>query len=98
MCRLKAWFEPAAQRASDGVRLLGDLLLHEMSKIAFVEGFVCPGDRRWALGGRPAVEHRGRKAVGAHNGEFAIVEIHNVACVPDERRRIGGDKHLTLAN
>src|SRR6516164_11545067 len=79
MRRLKAWFEPPAQRAADRLGLFGDLLPHEMRVFALVEGLIRPGDRRWSLSGRPAVKGRGLEPVGTHQGDFAVVEVDDAS-------------------
>ncbi len=98
MRRLKARFEPAAQGACDYLGLLGDLLPHEMGVFALVEGLVRPGDRRWGLGGRTAVEGRGLEPVGAHQRDFAVIEVDDAAGMPHQGRCVGGDEHLALTD
>ena len=50
------------------------------------------------LRGRAAVERRGFEAVGAHDGDLAVVEMHDALRVTHQRRRIRGDEHLALAD
>ena len=96
--RLKAGVESAAQRAPDRFGLLGDFLAHVVIEAGLVEGFVRPGDRRRRLRGGAAVERRCFEAIGAHDGDFAVVEMHDALGVTDQRGRIGGDEHFPIAD
>ena len=98
MRRLKARLEPPAQRTRDRLGLFGDLLPHKMLEFALVEGLARPGDRRRDLRGRPTVEGRGLKPVGAHQGDLAVVEIDDTSGMPHQGRGVGSDEHLALAD
>ena len=95
---LETRFGTAAQSAAHRVRLLDDFLPHEMVEGALFQGLAGPGDRCGRLCRRATVEREGLKAVGTHDRNLAVVEVNDTAGMRDESRRIGGDKHLVLAD
>ncbi len=78
--------------------LLVDLLVHEVVVALAVELLDRPVDVERAALVRGRVERRRAVAVGVEHGELAVLEVDDVAGVAHERRDVGGDEHLVLAD
>ncbi len=90
--------QPAAQHSLDDTGLLVDLLVHE---VRVTVGLVAGGvrlDHRGLLRGAPGVERRGPEPVGPEGGDLAVVQVHDLPGVPDQRRYVGGSEHLLVAD
>ena len=90
--------EPAAQRAAHRVGLFGDLLLHEMGVAVELDRVEVPGHvvHLAQLDVRLAVDDM--VAVGRQHGDVAVVEMHHRTRVLQDRRSIGRDEVLVLAD
>ncbi len=87
----------AEQRVGDGVRLLEDLLAHEPVVAVLLGGRQVPVDVvRRALGGR-AVEPGHLHAGPGDGHDLVLAELERLAGVLDERRDVGADEVLALA-
>ena len=89
---------PAQQRVADRTRLLEDLLAHEPVEAVLLGGREVPVDVV-ASGPRPA---RPSKSVTAHvvagdRHDLVLAELHRLAGVLDERRDVGAEEVLALA-
>ena len=89
--------EPAEQRVGDGLRLLVDLLEHEVVVAALLGGRQVPVDVVLAHLARVAVEVGDGDAVAAQLDDLVLAELDRVAGVRDERRDVGGEEVLALA-
>ena len=87
-----------AQRAGDGLRLVGDLLAQVGGEPAPRVVLLGDLDRLGLLGGRAAVERRGAKALDGDRGQLAVVEVGDLLGVAHERGDVGGDEHLVVAD
>ena len=90
--------ETALQRPLARLGLLEDLLEHEVLVRAAVVRLVAPLHGVRALVGRPIVERAGLVAAGVDHGDLAVVEIDDLLGVAHQRRDVGGDEHLALAD
>ena len=90
--------DATAERVGDRARLLVDLLEHEVAVAALLRhdrdptGSACGS--RWT--GSPS-RVRDLHAVRGHHRHLAVLEDHHVARVGEDRRDVGGDEHLALA-
>ncbi len=90
--------EVPAQRVGERVRLLLDLLEHEVLVAALLGGGEVPVDReRFALGGLP-VEVRDPVAVAVDHHELVLAEFDGLAGVLDEGRDVGRDERLPVTD
>ena len=85
-----------AERFLDDVRLLEDLLEHEVLEAALLGRRSLPGDLPHFALDRFAVERGERVAVAAHFDDLALLEHDHLARVLQHRRDVGGDEHLAL--
>ena len=92
--------EVAQQGVGDGGGLLGDLLEHEVLVAALLGGRQIPVDMKVAgTRVRPvAVEVGDPVAVGGEHHGLVLAQLDGVAGVFDERRHVGADEHLALAD
>jgi hypothetical protein len=82
--------EPAEQRLADGLRLLVDLLEHEVLVALLLGRVDVPADRVAVRFGGGAVDVDDLDAVGADAGDLAVEERGDVAGVGDQRGHVGG--------
>ncbi len=94
----EALVEAAGEGAQDGRGLLVDLLAQEVlvPGRVVVRGGGLRG--RGLLGDGARVEREGGEPARAHDGQFAVVEVHDLARVADHGRDVGRGEHLLLAD
>src|SRR5213593_430312 len=89
--------KPASEGIGDGPRLLVDLLEHEVPVATLLGHDRIPHDSDRLALHRLIVERREHHAAGRDDGHLTVLEDHDVARVAQDRRDIGGDEHLALA-
>src|SRR4029079_15681912 len=89
--------QPAAHAVFDRLRLLEDLLQHEMVEATALDLAQVPVDLAHFLVAllRAKIDHA--VAFASENGEFAVVEVDNLAGIVENRRRIARHEVLALA-
>ncbi len=95
---VEAVVETAAQGAGDRVGLLGDLLEQVVLVAAGVVVGGVPVDGQRLLRGLAGVAAEGVEAVGLQDGQLAVLQVDDLAGVPDQRGHVGGGEHLLLAD
>ena len=85
---------PAGEGRRHGLRLLVDLLRHEVPPLTAIDHRRAEGVREHGTANRPAgaVQHPHR--VGRHVDDIPVLEDHVLAGDPDEGRDVGGDEVL----
>ena len=86
-----------ADRVADRPRLLRDLLEHEVRVAALLGGLGVPRDRGALAPHRGAVETTQGGVVAGDDGHVPVFQNHDVARLAHERRDVGGDEGLSLA-
>ena len=88
------------QGVGHGGRLLGDLFEHEVLEAALLGGRQIPVDVKSAgvRGVLVAVEVGDPVAVSREDDSLVLAELDRIAGVRDERRHIGADEHLAVAD
>ncbi len=86
------------QGVGDGLRLLGDLLVHEELEAALLGGVGVPVDVEGAEVGGPAAERADVVALGGDRHELVLAELDGLPGVRDERGDVAGDEHLAVAD
>ena len=94
---IEAFVQTPAESAVDRLWLLGDLLVHVVLVVAALVSFLLPRNGERYLGGWGRI-HGGVVAARFDDGHFAIVEVHHLAGMAYQRRDIGSDKHLPVAD
>src|SRR5438552_1539069 len=89
--------DPASEGIGDGPRLLVDLLEHEVPVATLLGHDRIPHDSDRLALHRLIVERREHHAAGRDDGHPTVLEDHDVARLAQDRRDIGGDEHLALA-
>jgi hypothetical protein len=77
--------------------LLEDLLEHEVRKAAALDGAEVPVDAVHLAGARDGVDVEHAIAAGLEHGHVAVLEVDDLARVRKDRRHVGGDEVLVLA-
>ena len=90
--------EAAAEHALDDARLLVDLLVHEVGVAVGVVAGRVRLDYSRRLGGAPGVEGGRPESVGLDGGDLAVVQVHDLPGVADQRRHVGCREHLLVAD
>jgi hypothetical protein len=88
--------DAALQRPLDRPRLLLDLLDEVVRVVADLGPDHVPVDRRRALRRGPVIEGVGAVAARGDRRELAVVEVDDLAGVPDQRGDVGRHEHLLL--
>ena len=88
---------PAEQRVRDRLRLVGDLLEHEVRVAALLGGGGVPVDVVRPALGRRAVEVGDRHAVPGDRHDLVLAELDRVARVRDERGDVRPEEVLAVA-
>ncbi len=94
----KPLLEAPAQGAANRVRLLGDLLTHEVRMVALVDRLRAEGHGERCLDRRTAGERRRLVAVGAHHRDLDRRRDARRAACGERARRVGCDEHLAVAD
>ncbi len=89
---------PAEQRVGDGPRLLEDLLAHEPVVAALLGGREVPVDVVARALGRRAVEADHLDTLTGDRDDLVLAELEGLAGVLDERRDVGADEVLAVAD
>src|SRR6266481_2973183 len=89
--------DTAAHRVDDRLRLLVDLLQEEMPIAALLRGDGIPRDGARLAHDRIAGERRERHALARHLRHLAVLEKDDATGVVENRRNVGGDEVLVLA-
>ena len=89
---------PAEQRVGHGPRLLVDLLAHEPVVAVLLGGREVPVDVVAAPLGRRPVEAGDRDALPGDRDDLVLAELQRLAGVLDERRDVGAEEVLALAD
>ena len=90
--------EAAAHRVPHRVRLLEDLLQHEVVVAALLDLGEVPVDFVNRLVDAFVRDRRGVEAVGRQHRHLAVVEVHHLARVLDDRRHVGGQEVLAVGD
>ena len=89
--------DAAGDGAGDGVGLLVDLLEHEVVVAAFFRSVHIPVDVVMLLFDGAAALVIDADAAACDDGQLAVVHVHDIPCVAQQRRHVGGDEVLSVA-
>src|SRR6185295_7142228 len=89
--------ETTTHRILDRLRLLADLLEHEVVEAALLDFVERPIDAAHALRDASRIEVENLVAFAGEHAHLAIVEIHDLARVLKNRGDVAGDVELALA-
>ena len=88
----------AAQRLPNGKRLLENLFQHEVPVGTFLHHRRIPVDARRRLREDTAVAIEKDQAIAADDGNLAVFQKDDISCVRQDRRDVGCDEKLPVAN
>ena len=88
--------DTSAQGVGDGLRLLVDLLQHEVPVAALLRGHGVPRDPFCGPFQRPRVGIEDAEAVGPDLGDFAVLQKGHVPGVLQQRGDVRGDEGLSV--
>src|SRR5438105_10325236 len=89
--------QPATHRVLNGLRLLEDFLEHEVLEAALFDLIEIPVDAAHALADPACVEIQHLISVAGEHAHLAVVEVHDLSRVLEDRGDVAGDVELALA-
>src|SRR5690606_1307655 len=94
--RTEIEIQPAADGVAQGVRLLVDLLEHEVLETAFFRRLGVEPELGDLAGDRNAIEVADLHLVRLDPGDGVVREVDHLAGVGDDRGRVGGDDRFPI--
>ncbi len=91
-------YKTPAHRVLDRLRLLEDLLEHEVLESTLLDLVEIPVDAAYALFDSASLEIEDYVPLAGDHAHFAVVQIHDLAGMRENRRRVAGDEILAVAN
>src|SRR5437660_5449808 len=88
--------QPATHRVLNRLRLLEDFLEHEVLEAALFDLIEIPVDAAHALADTACVEIQHLVSVAGEHAHLAVVEVHDLSRVLEDRGDVAGDVELAL--